>query len=217
MTDSSLLFAIIIICCILVSFQFEQICNQHINLLMWDSCNSYIDLAEKFGIPDTFDPAKGGGAIWNIGDQTIRLFDTPTDASKNQKPEPTGFSREKIPTIQITTPLKLFAGINPQTVKISEQGRHKRISEIIGVLPQFISYDPIAQTLTTRFYNLQIALCMTMLCMKITTGELSQTDAKCMLADTLRDSISGKTDFLHRNDFDTYQNYVNEYQNLCVF
>jgi hypothetical protein len=208
MTESSLVFAIIIICCILVSFQFEQICNQHINLLMWDSCNSYIDLAENFGIPDTFDPAKGGGAIWNIGDQTIRLFDTPIDVSKNQKPEP---------TIQITTPLKLFAGINPQTVKISEQGRHKRISEIIGVLPQFISYDPIAQTLTTRFYNLQIALCMTMLCMKITTGELSQIDAKCMLADTLRDSISGKTDFLHRNDFDTYQNYVNEYQNICVF
>lgn len=175
---------------------------------MWDSCNSYIDLAEKFGIPDTFDPAKGGGAIWNIGDQTIRLFDNI---------EPISISHHKTPDIQVTTPLKLFAGINPQTVKISEQGRHKRISEIIGVLPQFISYDPIAQTLTTRFYNLQIALCMTMLCMKITTGELSQTDAKCMLADTLRDSISGKNDFLQRNDFDTYQNYVNEYQNLCVF
>jgi hypothetical protein len=139
---------------------------------MWENRNSYINLIEEFGLPTAVNPEKGGGAIWNSENHKINLFD--------QK-----FGVEPEPTIHVTTPIKLFAGVNPETVKISDRGVQQRISDIISILPKYISYNPVQSTITTRFYNLPISYYLTTLCMKITTGELNTSEARTLLADTL--------------------------------
>jgi hypothetical protein len=169
-------------------------CCGNIVSLLWESQDTYIELLEKFGMPDILDPDKGGGAIWNIQPHKIMLFDQKIDTEPDT-------------TVHITTPIKLFACINPQTVKVSEQGRERRIASIIGILPKYISYDPVAETITTRFYNAEIAFYLTMLCMKITTGELNQNDARSILADSLGSPI----------DTVATENYINEYHSVCVF
>lgn len=168
-------------------------CCGNIVSLMWESRDAYIDLLEKFGMPDILDPEAGGGAIWNIAPHKIMVFD--------QK------GTEEKAMVHITTPVNLFAGVNPQTVKVSDQGRQRRIAEMIGILPKYISYDPVAETITTRFYNVDLAFYLTMLCMKITTGELNQQDARSILADSLGSPI----------DVIETENYINEYNAVCVF
>ncbi len=176
MTEKNIIFAIIIVLCILISF-LEQ------TILICE--NDYIDLVEQFGMPDVFDPI--GGAIWNTDNYKITLLNL-QDGDKT--------------TVSVTIPIKLFAGLNSRTVKISEQGKQKRIGEIIGVLPEHISYDHVAQTLTTCFDNIDTSMYVSLLCMKITTGELSQSDAKSML--------NGET------NFKTFDQFTYEYNGLCM-
>lgn len=192
--SSSIIFALVILCVILVSTSYYEMCCSNVVTLMWESRDVYMDLIEKFGMPDILDPEIGGGAIWNVAPHKIILFDQKT------------FS-EPEPTVHITTPILLFAGINPQTVKVTDQGRQRRIAEMIGILPKYISYDPVAETITTRFYNVDLAFYLTMLCMKITTGELNQNDARSILADSLGSPI----------DIIETENYINEYNVVCGF
>lgn len=192
--SSSIVFALVILCVILVSTSYYEMCCGNVVSLMWESRDIYMELVEKFGMPDILDPEIGGGAIWNVAPHKIMLFDQTT------------FS-EPEPTVHITTPITLFAGINPQTVKVTDHGRQRRIAEMIGILPKYISYDPVAETITTRFYNVDLALYLTMLCMKITTGELNQNDARSILADSLGSPI----------DNTETENYINEYNAVCVF
>lgn len=192
MVESSLLFAITIVYVILIGSLYLEICTIHLSTIMWENKKFYESLVEKFGLPNVVDTDKGGGAIWNLDDtgkHCVTLLDQTTSSEL---------------TVQCTTPIELFAGINSQMVNVSEQGVQKRIAEIIGILPKFISYNAIDKTVTTRFYNLQIAQYLTMLCMKITTGELNQTNARSMLADTLSNF----------SKVDHFQNYINEYTGI---
>lgn len=198
MSETSIVFALVILCVVLICTHYYEMCCENAVSLMWESRDTYLDLLEKFGIPDIVDPDKGGGAIWNVAPHRITLFDEKTFsgvAEKSQK------STQGMSKIHITTPIKLFAGINPKIVKVSDQGRQRRIAEIIGILPKYISYDPVAETITTQFYNVDVAFYLTMLCMKITTGELNQNDARTLLADSL-----GKN-----KPFDVYSDYINRY------
>ncbi len=163
--QNSLLFAITIVYVILIGGAYCEISTDHLTQLEWDNRILYNAMVKKYGMPTALNPERGGGAIWNLSSQVISLFD--------QK-----FGVEPEPCVHITTPIKLFAGLNPQTVKISDQVAHKRIGEIIGILPKYISYDQVRNTITTRFFNPQIATLLTMLCMKITTGELTLPETK---------------------------------------
>jgi len=197
MVESSLLFAITMVYVILISSIYFETCSNHLSTIRWEHKNFYASLVEKFGIPTTVDPDKGGGAIWNLDNldkHCITLFDKTAESEL---------------TVHVTTPIKLFAGINSETVKVSDQGIQKRIAEIIGILPKFISYNAIDETITTRFYNYQIAQYLTMLCMKITTGELNQTNARSMLADTL-------SNFSKVIDFSESHDYINEYTGVVA-
>ena len=168
----SMLLATIIVYIILLAILYLEICAEHLSTVMWDSRNSYMDLMEKFGLPTVINFERGGGAIWNIDFNGVRQQIVLFDQKLGVEPEP---------CIHITTPITLFAGINPQTVKVSGQGIRRRIGDIIGILPKYISYDSVRHTVTTRFYNLQFCYFMTMLCMKVTTGELSKSNAQSKL------------------------------------
>jgi len=158
---------------------------------MWENRNSYINLIEEFGLPTAVNPEKGGGAIWNNGKYKINLFD--------QK-----YGIEPEPTIHLTTPIKLFAGVNTEMVKIGDNGVKNRINDVISILPNFISYNRIESTITTRFYNLSMSYYITTLCMKITTGELNTLDARTLLADTLSNN---KNDYYKTSS----ERYIKEY------
>lgn len=163
-------------------------CCCNIMSLMWESTDTYISLLEKFGMPDIFDLEKGGGAIWNITPHKIMLFDKPL------------FPEEKS-NIYVTTPIKLFANANASIVKVLDHGKQKRIAEIISILPKYVSYDPVSETVTTCFYNVDLAFYLTMLCMKITTGELNSNDARNILVDSLGSPINNLE----------ISNYIKEY------
>jgi len=212
MAETSLIFALTVVYIILISICYNELCYEHIMTLAWENRNSYINLIEKFGLPTAVNTEKGGGAIWNnvnfVGSQRsegsaqLTLFD--------QK-----FGVEPEPTIHVTVPIKLFAGINPQKVKVSDQGIQRRIGDIIGILPKYISYDPVKETITARFYNLSIVYYIITLCMKITTSELNTADARCLLAERFSIENSLRNDIFKEN-IASYQSerYISEYINF---
>lgn len=159
MTDA-LTYALTIVFVILIAYSYYEYCFEHVGALLWENKNSYINLLSKYGMPTALNPECGGGAVWALGNKQITLFDHK-------------YGTEQEPTIHLWTPIKLFAPVNPKTVKVSEHGRQKRIADILDLLPRFMSYDPIKKQVMARFYNLQTAQVMTMMAMKLTTGELS--------------------------------------------
>ena len=122
-------------------------------------------LLETYGMPTILNPEKGGGAIWNIGRQRLSIFD--------QK-----YTKEVDPSIHLWTPITLFPTVNPDTVRVNEKGKQQRIADIIGLMPKYMSYDANKMQIMTRFYHLGITKILTMLAMKITTGELSLEQIK---------------------------------------
>ena len=165
MTETSLVYALTIVFVVLIAHAFYEYCFEHIDAILWDDKATYVALIEKYCLPTALNPEKGGGAIWNLGDRQITLFD--------QK-----IGTEPEPTIHMWTPIKLFPTVNSATVRVSEHGRQKRIANILDLMPGYLSYDPVEHRVMSRFFNLSVAQVLTMLAMKITTGEISLEEVR---------------------------------------
>jgi len=162
MTEIKLVVALTIALIILVAFAFYQTCFEHVDALLWENKKTYTTLIEKFGLPTILNPEKGGGAMWNVAGQRLNYFDRKKSESE--------------PGVHLWTPIKLFPAVDPANVKLLDHGRHKRISAILNILPNYLSYDPISHEIMARFYNLQVVQTLTMYAMKITTGELTSEE-----------------------------------------
>ena len=158
--EATLVFALTIVFVILLVHCYCEFCLEHANVLLWETRDTYIMLVKKYGLPTALNPEEGGGAVWNLDQMQLMLFD--------QK-----YGIEPEPTIHLCIPIKLFASVNSNTVKTSEHGRQKRVADILNILPQYMSYDPVKEQVMARFYSLQIAQVLIMLAMKITTGEIT--------------------------------------------
>lgn len=161
MSETTLSFALTIVLIIIVAFAFYQKCFEHIDMLLWENTKNYVSLIEKYGLPTILDYEKGGGAIWNIDRQRLNYFDKITEVP-----------------IHLWSPIKLFPAVNTSNVKPSDHIRHKRVSDILDILPNFLSYDPVSNQIMARFYSLPITQTLTMLAMKITTEELTIDEIK---------------------------------------
>ena len=135
---------------------------------MWENTKTYVSLIEKYGLPTVLDHEKGGGAMWNIAHQRLNYFDK--KGGTNALVSDTA--------VHLWTPIKLFPAVNTDNVKPSAHTQHKRVSDIMDILPNFVSYDPVSHQIMTRFYSLPIAQTLTMLAMKITTEELTIDEIK---------------------------------------
>ena len=166
MSETKLLFALTIVLIIVVAFAFYKQCFDHVDALLWENTKTYILLIEKYGLPTVLDYEKGGGAIWNINNQRLNYFD-----KKDYESNSSSF-------IFLWSPIKLFPAVNSLHVKPSEHIRHKRISDILDILPNFLSYDPVSNQILARFRSLPIVQTLTMLAMKITTEELTIEEIK---------------------------------------
>jgi hypothetical protein len=168
MSETTLLFALTIVLFIIVAFAFYQKCFEHVDALLWDNTKTYISLIEKYGLPTILDHEKGGGAMWNFDDQRLNYFD--------KKGEINALFSDS--SVHLWTPIKLFPAVNVDTVKPSGHIRHKRISDILDILPHFLSYDPVSHQVMARFNSLPITQTLTMLAMKLTTEELTIDEIK---------------------------------------
>lgn len=163
MSETTLSFSLTVVLIIIVAFAFYQKCFEHVDVLLWENTKNYKLLIEKYGLPTVLDHEKGGGAIWNIDRQKLNYFDKKGD---NDVP------------IYLWSPIKLFPAVNTSNVKPSDHIRHKRVSDILDILPNFLSYDPVSNQIMARYYSLPIVQALTMLAMKITTEELTIDEIK---------------------------------------
>ncbi len=164
MSETTLLFSLTVVLIMVVAFAFYQKCFEHVDVLLWENTKTYKLLIEKYGLPTVLDHEKGGGAVWNINRQKLNYFDKKDNIIE-------------VP-IHLWTPIKLFPAVNTNNVKPSDHIRHKRVSDILDILPNFLSYDPVSNQIMSRFYSLPIAQTLTMLAMKITTEELTIDEIK---------------------------------------
>jgi hypothetical protein len=169
MSETTLIFALTIVLFIIVAFTFYQKCFEHVDALLWENTKTYVGLIEKYGLPTVLDHEKGGGAMWNISQQRLNYFD---------KKGTNGNNSVEDPAVHLWSPIKLFPAVNTENVKPSAHIQHKRISDIMDILPNYISYDPVSHQVMARFYSLPIAQTLTMLAMKITTEELTIDEIK---------------------------------------